>query len=70
MKSLLNKFLRDESGATMVEYGVMVALIAAIAVATVATLGGYVDGAFSDVNTALNAAGASGGSGTGTGSGG
>lgn len=58
MKSLLVKFLRDESGATMVEYGVMVALVAAIAIATVATLGGYVNGAFSDVNSALQTAGA------------
>lgn len=58
MKSLFQKFLRDESGATMVEYGVMIALIAAIAVATVAILGGYVDGAFDTVNDALAAEGA------------
>jgi pilus assembly protein Flp/PilA len=61
MKSLIQKFLRDESGATMVEYGIMVALIAAIAIGTVAILGGNVDEAFTSVNTALDANGAGGG---------
>ena len=32
MQQLLRRFMREESGATMVEYGVMVALIAAVAV--------------------------------------
>lgn len=54
MKSLLKKFLRDESGATMVEYGIMVALIAAIAIGTVSLLGESVDSAFVDVNTELS----------------
>jgi pilus assembly protein Flp/PilA len=53
MKTLIKKFMREESGATMVEYGIMVALIAAIAIGTVATLGGYVDGAFASVNAEL-----------------
>jgi pilus assembly protein Flp/PilA len=55
MKSLIQKFLRDDSGATMVEYGIMVALIAAICIATVAILGGNVNEAFGAVNTALGA---------------
>jgi pilus assembly protein Flp/PilA len=57
MQKLIQKFINDESGATMVEYGVMIALIAAIAVGTVAILGGYVNGAFDAVNTSLGAAG-------------
>lgn len=56
MKTLLLKFLRDESGATMVEYGIMVALIAAIAIGTVSVLGGQVNGAFSTVSAAMPAA--------------
>lgn len=56
MKTLMQKFLRDESGATMVEYGIMVALIAAIAIGIVGTLGGNVRDAFTDVNTALEGA--------------
>lgn len=36
----------DERGATAVEYGMMVALIAAVIIGTVISLGGQVDGAF------------------------
>ncbi len=43
----------DEEGATAVEYGIMVALIAAIIVGTVGTLGGQVNTAFQTVVTAL-----------------
>jgi pilus assembly protein Flp/PilA len=44
---------RKEEGATMVEYGVMVALIAAVCVGIVGTLGGQVKTAFSTVSAAL-----------------
>jgi pilus assembly protein Flp/PilA len=43
----------DEGGATGVEYGLLVALIAAVIVVVVATLGGKVATAFSKVNNAL-----------------
>ena len=46
-------YLRDERGATAVEYGIMVALIAAVIVGTVAILGGKVNAAFNKVNGAL-----------------
>jgi pilus assembly protein Flp/PilA len=42
--------LRDEQGATMVEYGIMIALIAAVCIVLVAALGGQVSTAFSSVN--------------------
>ena len=45
--------LNDERGATAVEYGLMVALIAAVIVAVVATLGGQVRDAFTSVSTAI-----------------
>ncbi len=44
---------KNEKGATMVEYGVMVALIAAICVAIVGTLGTQVRDAFTTVSAAL-----------------
>ncbi len=44
---------KDEEGATMVEYGVMVALIAAVCVAIVTTLGTQVQTAFTTVSGAL-----------------
>lgn len=42
--------LRNDDGATMVEYGIMVALIAAVCIVLVSTLGGRVSNAFSSVN--------------------
>jgi pilus assembly protein Flp/PilA len=42
-----------EQGATAVEYGLLVALIAAIIVVAVTTLGGKINTAFSKVNNAI-----------------
>ncbi len=47
------KSRKNEKGATMVEYGVMVALIAAVCVAIVGILGGQVNTAFTTVSAAL-----------------
>ena len=44
---------RDEKGATAVEYGLLVALIAAIIVVAVALLGTKVSGAFSSITDQL-----------------
>ncbi len=52
MKKLM-AFLKDEEGATAVEYGMMVALIAAVIVGVVKTLGGKVNTAFTTVNSNL-----------------
>ena len=49
----LKTMLTDESGATMVEYGIMVALIAAVCIVLISTLGGKVSTAFSSVNSAI-----------------
>ena len=46
-------FLRDEDGATAVEYGIMVALIAAVIIAVVAALGTTLQGVFQSVVNAL-----------------
>lgn len=51
-KSLRN-VLADDEGATMVEYGIMVALIAAVCIAVVTTLGQKVSNAFSTVNASI-----------------
>jgi pilus assembly protein Flp/PilA len=45
--------MHNEDGATAAEYGLFVALIAAIIVAAVATLGQTILEAFNDVNAAL-----------------
>jgi pilus assembly protein Flp/PilA len=44
---------RDERGATAVEYGMLVALIAAVIIGTVALLGGYINDAFTSINDEL-----------------
>jgi len=44
---------KKERGATMVEYGIMVALIAAICIAVITTLGGQVQAAFQKIVDAL-----------------
>jgi pilus assembly protein Flp/PilA len=50
---MATRFLRDESGATMVEYGVMVALIAAVAIVAVGVLGGQVRDTFTGVTARI-----------------
>jgi pilus assembly protein Flp/PilA len=52
MKKLI-KFFKDEEGATAVEYGIMVALIAAVIIVVVATLGQKVSNVFNSVATAI-----------------
>jgi pilus assembly protein Flp/PilA len=49
------RFLTREEGATMVEYGLMVALIAVVAVAAVGTLGGTVKSVFTSTNASFTA---------------
>jgi pilus assembly protein Flp/PilA len=47
---------RDDRGATAVEYGLMVALIAAVIVAVVATLGQQINNAFTSVSNSIGGA--------------
>ncbi len=53
MIKALRSMLRDDAGATMVEYGILVALIAAVCIAVISLLGGKVASAFSSVNSGL-----------------
>lgn len=45
--------LRDERGASAVEYGLLVALIAAVIILVVTSVGQKVSGGFQDVDNAL-----------------
>ena len=49
MSKLLRAFRRSDEGATMVEYGLMVALIATVCVAPVTALGISVSGLFNTI---------------------
>jgi pilus assembly protein Flp/PilA len=50
---MIAQILQDEAGATLDDYGVMVALIAAVCIAVVTTLGQNVSNAFSTVNASI-----------------
>lgn len=53
MLNMFKSLIRDEEGATMVEYGLMLGLIAAVCIAAVTTLGTTVNGIFTYINTQL-----------------
>ncbi|MBC5828991.1 MAG: Flp family type IVb pilin [Candidatus Eremiobacteraeota bacterium] len=53
MKTSLITLVRDDSGATLVEYGLLLALIAVVSIAVLTTLGGKIKTMFSNVNTAI-----------------
>ncbi len=53
MKDLLKRLVANEDGATMVEYALMVALIAAVAVAAVTSLGSTINSKFGGINTSI-----------------
>lgn len=52
MKTLLH-LIHNEDGVTALEYGMIAALIAAVVVAAVTTLGTQINNAFESVSTAL-----------------
>lgn len=56
MRNLLNRFAKDESGATAIEYGLIAALIAVAIIAAVGILGGRLRDTFTEVDTAIGAA--------------
>ena len=52
----MKKFLgKEEEGATMVEYGIMVALIAVVCIGAVTILGGNIQTVFTNIATAVAA---------------
>ena len=51
----INKLLRDEQGATAIEYGLIAALIAVAAITAMSNLGGELSETFADVDTKLDA---------------
>ena len=53
MSNILNRFLKDESGATAIEYGLIAAGISVRIVAVVQGLGSSLNTTFTSVQTAL-----------------
>jgi pilus assembly protein Flp/PilA len=53
MTKFMNRFLKDESGATAIEYGLIVALIAVVIVAMVGSIGTKLNTAFKSIDDEL-----------------
>jgi pilus assembly protein Flp/PilA len=54
MRKLINRFRRDEEGAALVEYGMLVGLIAVICIGAVTLLGQDVSTLLTNIATALS----------------
>jgi pilus assembly protein Flp/PilA len=60
MQKILNvvaRFRKDESGAALIEYSVLIGLITVAVIATVVLVGTWVTGKWSALNAALSASG-------------
>ena len=53
MSKFVTRFLKDESGATAIEYGLIAALIAVVIVGGVRVLGTSLSTTFNNINTQL-----------------
>ncbi|GBF26218.1 hypothetical protein MnTg02_01255 [bacterium MnTg02] len=54
MNKVLSRFLKDESGATAIEYGLIAAGISVAIIAAVNALGSTVTGTFEAINSNMN----------------
>jgi pilus assembly protein Flp/PilA len=54
MVSTLKSFVRDESGATMIEYGLIAALVSVAAIVALGAMGTSITSMFTRVSTCLN----------------
>ena len=53
MKSLVSRFVKDESGATAIEYGLIAALVAVVLVTALTAMGTKLAGTFTTVSSKL-----------------
>jgi pilus assembly protein Flp/PilA len=53
MKNLVNRFVKDESGATAIEYGLIAALISVVIIGVLSTLGTNLNSKFNTIATQL-----------------
>ena len=53
MRDLLKKFVRDERGVTLVEYGIAIALAVAVGATALGLLGNEIDAALGAAGTAM-----------------
>jgi pilus assembly protein Flp/PilA len=60
MKNFFARFVKDESGATAIEYGLIAALIGVAIIAAATSLGSQLSKTFTTVSTKISAANATG----------
>jgi pilus assembly protein Flp/PilA len=53
MKTLVSRFVKDESGATAIEYGLIAAGISVAIIAVVNSIGNTLNGKFTSINNQL-----------------
>jgi pilus assembly protein Flp/PilA len=53
MTNLISRFVRDESGATAIEYGLIAALIAVVIITALQNVGTNLNGKFTTIATSL-----------------
>lgn len=53
MTNLISRFVRDESGATAIEYGLIAALIAVVVITALTTIGSNLSAKFQTIATSL-----------------
>jgi pilus assembly protein Flp/PilA len=53
MSNLFNRFVKDESGATAIEYGLIAALISVVIIGVLTTLGENLNTKFTQVSDSL-----------------
>ena len=53
MKSLVSRFLKDQSGATAIEYGLIAALISVVCITVLTSVGTNLNAKFTSVANAL-----------------
>lgn len=53
MKNLVTRFVRDESGATAIEYGLIAALISVVIIAVLTSVGTQLNAKFTAVSAGL-----------------
>ncbi len=58
MTKFVTRFLKDESGATAIEYGLIAALISVVIVGAVGAIGGKLNDAFTTISNELDGAAA------------
>jgi pilus assembly protein Flp/PilA len=54
MSKFVSRFMKDESGATAIEYGLIAALIAVVIIGAVTTLGTTLSTKFNTLSTAVH----------------